>query len=41
LCRFGLHKYVRRHSEGDPNEQICVRCRKKRKRSAYWLGGPY
>ena len=43
-CRLGLHKFVRRHNSGDPNEQICVRCRKQRTRGTYsWVavGGPY
>ena len=44
-CRLGLHKYVRRHNSGDPNHQICVRCRKERVANAVggllsrWTGG--
>jgi hypothetical protein len=34
---MGLHKYVRRHNSGDPNHQICVRCRKER--IAGFMGG--
>lgn len=29
-CRLGLHKFVRRHNSADPNQQICVRCRRER-----------
>ena len=29
-CRLGLHSFVRRSGSPDPNEQVCVRCRKHR-----------
>lgn len=29
-CRIGLHKFVRRDNNSDPNHQVCVRCRKER-----------
>jgi hypothetical protein len=29
-CRLGMHTFVRRSNSGDPNDQICIRCRKER-----------
>ena len=35
-CRFGLHRYVKRHDTQDPNMQVCVRCGKQRIADAIW-----
>jgi len=40
-CRLGLHQFVRRRNDGDPNDQICIRCRRERTRRGDWLGGPW
>ncbi len=39
-CRIGWHEYVRQPGHDDPNDQICLRCRKKRNASSIVpLGG--
>ena len=39
-CRIGWHQYVRRAGHDDPNDQICLRCHKKRNASSMMpLGG--
>jgi hypothetical protein len=39
-CRIGWHQYVRQAGHDDPNDQICLRCHKKRNASSMMpLGG--
>ena len=33
-CRIGWHDYVRQPGHEDPNDQVCLRCHKKRSASS-------
>jgi hypothetical protein len=38
-CRIGWHAYVRQPGHDDPNDQICLRCQKKRGASVFGESG--
>jgi hypothetical protein len=38
-CLIGWHEWVRRAGHDDPNDKVCLRCRKTRGRSVFGEGG--